>query len=83
MKRVLVCLVVSLMLATAGSFVNFMVAQDGGVADTLSIDDMPPVLYQEEEEEEPAKSSTGVYVAIAAGVLVAIVVGARMAKKKK
>jgi len=82
MKRLVVLTVLSVMLTCISSNFNVVMAQDG-VTDSLSIDDMAPVLYQEEEVDEPAKTSTGVYVAIAAGVAVAVVVGMRLAKKKK
>jgi len=82
MKRLVVLTVLSVMLTCISSNFNVVMAQDG-VTDSLSIDDMAPVLYQEEEVDEPAKTRTGVYVAIAAGVAVAVVVGMRVVKKKK
>jgi len=82
MKRLVVLTVLSVMLTCISSNFNVVMAQDG-VTDSLSIDDMAPVLYQEEEVDEPAKTRTGVYVSIAAGVAVAVVVGMRVVKKKK
>jgi hypothetical protein len=53
------------------------------VADTVSIDDMAPILYDEEPEAESQSSNTGLYIGI---VIVAVVAGVLVYKvvtKKK
>lgn len=82
MKRFVIFLVLSLMLTGIGAGFNVLRAQDE-VADSLSIDDMTPLVLYQEEEDEPAESSTGIYVAIAAGIALVAFVGFRMTKKKK
>ncbi|MCT4590705.1 MAG: hypothetical protein N4A71_22955 [Carboxylicivirga sp.] len=82
MRKAIVYLGLCLILLAGGLGLNSLKAQEE-VTDSLSIDDMPPVLYQEEEEEEEAKSSTGIYVAIGIAGAVVVVVGAKMLKKKK
>lgn len=82
MKRAIIFFSLCLLLSGIGAGLASLKAQEE-VTDSLSIDDMPPVLYQEEEEEESEESNTGVYVAIGIAGVVAVGIGVMAAKKKK
>ena len=82
MKKVLYSLVLGTFLSFGAASFNNSMAQDEGVSDSISIDDMDPILYVEEEEESE-KGSTGIYIAIGIAAVAAGVVAARFMKKKK
>lgn len=78
-KLVLRLLLVSFLATSMSAF-----AQDhDAVTDSLSIDDMAPVLYDEDAYEEEEESSNGVVIAIVIGVVVIAGIGVVVAKKKK
>ena len=81
MKKLVSRLMLMCFLATGLANVN---AQDhDAVTDSLSIDDMAPVLYDESAYEEEEKSSTGLYIGIAIAVIAIGGIGFVVAKKKK
>jgi len=79
MKKLLLVFIIGMLLSFAGSFNSITKAQDPAAADTLSIDDMDPVLYHPEEEAEKSGSSTGIWI----GVAVVVVIGGVLIWKKK
>ena len=65
------------------SMVNALPQYDDSVTDTISIDDMDPILHTEEEEAEDEGGNTGMIAVIAIVVVVAGAVGYKVATKKK
>lgn len=80
MKNLIFSLILSLFLAVGA---GTLLAQDFGVADTISIDDMDPILYDEESVMEEQSSQTGLYIGIAIVAIVAGVVIYKVVNKKK
>lgn len=79
MKKLIISLMFAFVLAlSAGS----LFAQEG-VADTISIDDMAPILYQEETTDAEDSSNTGLYIGIAVVAIVAGVVIYKVVNKKR
>ena len=59
-------------------------AQDhDAVTDSLSIDDMPPVLYDEDAYEDEEKSSNGIIIGIVIAVVAVGGIGYLVVSKKK
>jgi len=83
MKNVVLSLLLGLFLSFGAGYFSGISAQDTGVADSLSIDDMDPVLYHPEEEEEPQTGNTGIYIGIAIVVVAAGVIVFKVVGKKK
>ena len=82
MKKIIYSLLLGIFLSFGAASFNLITSQDEGVSDSISIDDMDPILYVEEEEELD-KGSTGIYIAIAIAAVAAGVLIARVVKKKK
>ncbi len=80
MKNLIVFLIVYLFLVLGA---GMLFAQDYGVADTVSIDDMDPILYQDEFVTEEESSQTGLYIGIAVVAIVAGVVIYKVVNRKK
>ena len=78
MKNLIISLVVSVFLALGAG--TIFAQQE--VADTVSIDDMAPILYDEEPAMETEGSNTGLYIGIAIVAIVAGVLVFRAGKKK-
>ncbi|MCL3779654.1 hypothetical protein EMN47_04535 [Prolixibacteraceae bacterium JC049] len=83
MKKFLYSLMVSGLLMFGAGVTSQVMAQDDSVVDTLSIDDMDPILQAAEEESAEESSNTGMIAAIAIVAVVAGVVVFRFVGKKK
>ncbi len=77
MKNLIISLCVSVFLALGAG--TIFAQQE---VDTISIDDMAPVLYDEEPAMETEGANTGLYIGIAIVAIVAGVLVFRAGKKK-
>ncbi len=82
MKKLALIIVIGMLLSLAVPFNSIVRAQDPAAADTLSIDDMDPVLYNPEEEAEEVEGCESSSTIIWIGVAIIVVVGGVLVFKK-
>ncbi len=80
MKKLALVFVIGFLLSLAMPFSNVVKAQDPAAADSLSIDDMYPLLYHPEEEDEESSESSNAL--LWGGIAVVVVVGGYLVWKK-